>query len=471
MIARVSSQQDIDPWSKAGIMIRETLNSGAVNAYIAVSPGNGVTWQTRSSTGGSTGNSATAGLAAPYWVKLVRNGNTFTGYRSPDGVTWTQQGSASLTMASAAYIGLAVTSHNSSDLCTATLDNVTGPGWSLSSPPSAPASLTIVTNWNAALTWTASPNATSYNVKRAVTYGGPYAIIANVTTTNYTDTSLTNGPIYYYVVSALDVAGESLNSPQGSVNALGFAPAGLSASGVSATQVALVWSVFANATGYNVKRSPVSGGPYTTIASGVAAAGCTDTVPAGMKYYYVVSAISGGAETLNSSEATLNLPYPWATQDIGAVGVTGNAACGNGVFTVTGAGADIQGAADAFRFVYVTVTGNCTIIARVASLQNVNTWSKAGVMIRAEPGGQCGQRLYRGNSRQRRDVAIPFERRGQHQLQQHLRFQCALLGEAGVQRQYDHRLSFPGRGDLDAARNQHIHHDVNHLCGFGAHQP
>jgi fibronectin type 3 domain-containing protein len=382
MIARVSTQQYIDPWSKAGIMIRETLNSNAANAYIAVTPGNGVTWQTRSSTGGSTVNSATAGPTAPYWVKLVRIGNTFTGYRSPDGVTWTQQATASLTMASTAYIGLAITSHNSSGLCTATLDNVTGPGWSLSSPPLAPASLTIVTNWNAALTWTASPNATSYNVKRAVTYGGPYAIIANVTTTNYTDISLTNGPIYYYVVSALDVAGESLSSPQASVNAQGFAPSGLSASALSATQVALAWNVFANASSYNVKRSPVSGGPYTTIAIGVTAAGYTDTMPVGMKYYYVVSASSGGAETLNSSEATPVLSYPWVTQDIGSVGVIGNSACSNGVFTVTGGGADIQGAGDAFRFVYVTTTGNCTIIARIASMQNVNAWSKAGVMIR-----------------------------------------------------------------------------------------
>ena len=82
-----------------------------------MTPGNGVTWQSRSSTGGSTGNSATASLIAPYWVKLVRSGNTFTGYRSPDGVTWTQQGtSQTFTMATTAYVGLALTSHNSSTL-------------------------------------------------------------------------------------------------------------------------------------------------------------------------------------------------------------------------------------------------------------------------------------------------------------------------------------------------------------------
>jgi endoglucanase len=383
MIAHVTSVQNVDPWSKAGVMIRESMAANAINAYIAVTPGNGVTWQTRSTTGGATGNAATAGLTAPYWVKLVRSGSTFTGYRSPDGVTWTQQGTATINMASAAYIGLALTSHNSSTLCTATFDNVTAPGWPNPTPPYVPASLTaMVTNWNVGLTWTASTNTTSYNVKRAVTYGGPYIVIANVTTTNYTDTSLANGQIYYYAVSALNLGGESANSPQAIVNAQGFAPTGLSASAVSSTQVGLVWNAFTNATSYNVKRSPVSGGPYATIATGVTATSYTDTVPAGMIYYYVVNAVSGGVETLNSSEATLNLPYPWMTQDIGAVGVTGNAGYGTGVFTVTGGGADIQGTGDAFRYVYVTATGDCTIIARVISLQNINSWSKAGVMIR-----------------------------------------------------------------------------------------
>ena len=383
IIARVTALQNVDPWSKAGVMIRESLAANAMNACIAVTPGNGVTWQTRSTTGGATGNAATGGLTAPYWVKLVRSGNTFTGFRSTDGTNWTQQGSATFTMASTAYIGLALTSHNSSTLCTATFDNVTAPGWSNPAPPNAPASLAAnVTNWNAALTWTASINAISYNVKRAVAYGGPYIIVANVATTNYTDTSLASGPIYYYAVSALNPGGESANSPLAIVNAQGFAPAGLSASAVSVTQVALVWNMFTNATSYNVKRSPASGGPYTTVATGVTTTNYTDSMPAGMKYYYVVSAVSNVLETLNSSEATINLPYPWLTQDIGAVGVTGSATYSNGVFSVTGGGADIQGNGDAFRFVYVTATGNCTITARVPSVQNTDPWSKAGVMIR-----------------------------------------------------------------------------------------
>ena len=65
-----------------------------------------------------------ASASAPYWVRLVRSGNTFTGYSSADGVTWTQVGSINLTMASSATAGLAVTAHNNSVLNTATFDSV-----------------------------------------------------------------------------------------------------------------------------------------------------------------------------------------------------------------------------------------------------------------------------------------------------------------------------------------------------------
>lgn len=134
-IARVTSIQNINAWSKAGLMIRDNLSSGAANAYVAVTPGNGVTWQYRSSNGGGTSYNDTGGLNAPYWVKLVRLGNTFTAYRSADGVNWTPQGTNTFAMASTAYVGLALTSHDNSSLATATFDNVTVNGVTYTNPP------------------------------------------------------------------------------------------------------------------------------------------------------------------------------------------------------------------------------------------------------------------------------------------------------------------------------------------------
>jgi Bacterial alpha-L-rhamnosidase 6 hairpin glycosidase domain/Alpha-L-rhamnosidase N-terminal domain/Bacterial alpha-L-rhamnosidase C-terminal domain/Bacterial alpha-L-rhamnosidase concanavalin-like domain/F5/8 type C domain/Protein of unknown function (DUF642) len=68
-------------------------------------------------------------------------------------------------------------------------------------------------NHQVSLTWSNASGATSYNVKRAAVSGGPYSIIANgVAGSNYTDSAVTNGGTYYYVVSANTAGAESGNS-------------------------------------------------------------------------------------------------------------------------------------------------------------------------------------------------------------------------------------------------------------------
>jgi hypothetical protein len=91
-----------------------------------VTPGNGTALQSRSSSGGqSTNNNNLAGPKAPYWVRLVRTGNTLTGYRSADGVSWTQQASVTIAMARTVYVGLAVVPGDNTTLATVTFSNVT----------------------------------------------------------------------------------------------------------------------------------------------------------------------------------------------------------------------------------------------------------------------------------------------------------------------------------------------------------
>ncbi|QJD82069.1 endo-1,4-beta-xylanase [Cohnella herbarum] len=82
--------------------------------------------------------------------------------------------------------------------------------------PAAPAGLMATAgNAQVALSWAASSGATSYTVKRSTTSGGPFTNVATgVTTTSYTNTGLTNGTTYYYVVSATNSAGTSGNSAQ-----------------------------------------------------------------------------------------------------------------------------------------------------------------------------------------------------------------------------------------------------------------
>lgn len=64
------------------------------------------------------------------------------------------------------------------------------------------------------LTWSSNAAATGYHVKRSVSSGGPYTLVASSTATSVTDPGLSNETTYYYVVSAADAAGEGLNSLQ-----------------------------------------------------------------------------------------------------------------------------------------------------------------------------------------------------------------------------------------------------------------
>jgi hypothetical protein len=102
-------------------------------------------------------------------------------------------------------------------------------------PPAAPTGLAATAgNQQVDLTWTASSGATSYNVKRGTASGGPYTTISSPGTTSYTDSSVTNGTTYYYVVSAVNSGGESANSGQ------------VSATPVSTTNVQATINVLSN---------------------------------------------------------------------------------------------------------------------------------------------------------------------------------------------------------------------------------
>jgi RHS repeat-associated protein len=124
IVARLVSWTDAG--AQAGVMIRETLSPGSTSAYVVDYYDNTYLFA-RTSTGGNTSqqdNYVTPTL--PYWVKVVRSGNTFSGYYSADGVTWAQVGtSQTITMAQTVNVGLAVSSDSNSSLATATFDNVT----------------------------------------------------------------------------------------------------------------------------------------------------------------------------------------------------------------------------------------------------------------------------------------------------------------------------------------------------------
>ena len=212
--ARVATEQNVHAWTKAGVMIRESVAPGSAQALMLVSPGKGNAFQRRVATNGVSTHTAGAMVTAPYWVRLTRVGDAITASQSADGRTWTIVGTDTIAFGQPVLIGLAVSSHSNTAAATATFDNVV-------------------------------------------------------------------------------------------------------------------------------------------------------------------------------------IESPWSNQDIGAVGLAGSTSINGGVFTLTGAGADIWGAADAFHFTYQRLTGDGEIVARVAALSATHAWHKVGVMIRNDltPGSAHGLML------------------------------------------------------------------------------
>ncbi|HEY2854546.1 MAG TPA: chitobiase/beta-hexosaminidase C-terminal domain-containing protein [Gemmatimonadaceae bacterium] len=212
--ARVATEENVNVWTKAGVMMRESLAPGSRQALMLISPGKGSAFQRRVAASGVSTHTAGAFVTAPYWVRLSRVGSTITASESVNGTTWTVVGSDTIAFGQTVLVGVAVSSHSTTAAATGTFDNV-------------------------------------------------------------------------------------------------------------------------------------------------------------------------AIETL------------WSNQDIGAVGLSGSTSLDAGVFTLTGAGADIWGAADAFHFTYQQLTGDGEIVAHVDTVSATNAWHKVAVMIRNDltPGSEHGMML------------------------------------------------------------------------------
>ena len=201
--AKINSIQNTDPWAKSGVMIRESLAAGSAHVDCHVTSGNGVSFQWRSATNGTTTSTIASGISAPYWVRVQRTGNSFSAFRSADGTTWTQVGTATtVTMASSIYIGLAATSHLSGTLGTSTVSNVSISTAADTQAPTVPTGLSSssVTATSFTLNWTASTDnvgVTGYDVFRNGTSYG-----STTGATSLSITGLTTATTYAMTVRA-----------------------------------------------------------------------------------------------------------------------------------------------------------------------------------------------------------------------------------------------------------------------------
>ena len=114
LTAQVQSLENTNSWAKAGVMIRESLNANSKHAMTVVTPANGVSFQRRTGTGSASASTKYAGLTAPQWLKIIRQGDVFSSYYSTGGTVWFPIGSTNISMSENIKVGMALTSHNNS---------------------------------------------------------------------------------------------------------------------------------------------------------------------------------------------------------------------------------------------------------------------------------------------------------------------------------------------------------------------
>lgn len=133
---RIESLTAADPYTKAGIMARASLDEAAAHAYFQVFPDNsarnnnngGYEYQYRLADHAEmkaiypATSSGTPPFPVNYpdtWLRLVRRGNIFTGYFSPDGDQWVEYAALEISLPQTLLLGMAVTSHNPDSLASA----------------------------------------------------------------------------------------------------------------------------------------------------------------------------------------------------------------------------------------------------------------------------------------------------------------------------------------------------------------
>ena len=171
--------------------------------------------------------------------------------------------------------------------------------------PLPPTNVTATANNSSVVvSWNTSAGATSYNVYRFTPNTPPVLVQSDILTTTFTDTSLGTAVTNYYYVTAENSCNESgWFSFAGAVTAPA-APTGLSAIPGN-DSVTLSWNATLGASGYNILRSTTNGGPYAIIASNVTSTGYLDTtVLNGTNYYYVITAVNMGGQSLDSAQAS-----------------------------------------------------------------------------------------------------------------------------------------------------------------------
>lgn len=317
--AQVSSVAGTHAWTKVGVMIRRTLGPSSAHHFLLASQGKGLAYQRRQDDGASSVHTSLGAGTAPVYFGIERLGSTLNLQMSSNGTSWQTVATATFPEGPA-YIGLAVTSHDTSRLATGTFEDVEV---ELEGAPPAngvnvlrPTDEAVQINAPFTIRWLPGGNAmvARWDAFFSQTSGGPWSAI----------TECTNLPgdrrsCIWHRPSPLG---------EGFVRVVATNADGTKAEGRSAA-----FDIVMNASGPGGMPPGWSCGDVGDVGVG------------GPCEYHVEDELSPD-------------------------------------FEITGAGADIWGTSDAFHFARIAAYGDFTFTARVLAVENVHRWTKAGIMIR-----------------------------------------------------------------------------------------
>ena len=319
IVARVASIQQIHQGSKAGVMIRAALTSRASHAFMTGTAAKGWAFGRRLVSGGSSVETPGSFSNPPGWVKLVRSGDTFSGYESIDGSTWVLVDTEIIQMPQTVYVGLAVTSHNARRAARATFTNVTAaPVQPENEPPAvtliAPAPSTTY-NAPATVTFQATATDTDGTVSQVDFYAGAQKISSDATSPYSATWNNVPAGTYDLTAVATDDAGAATTSSMARVT--------VKAATNQAPTIAIT--------------APANGASYTAPATMTINANATDSdgTVTRVDFYR--------GSTLIASDATAPYSVPW-----------GNVAAGS--YALTAVAFDNGGASTSSAAVNVTVS-------------------------------------------------------------------------------------------------------------------
>jgi regulation of enolase protein 1 (concanavalin A-like superfamily) len=395
IVARVASVEYVAAWTKAGVMIRNSLTDSSAYGFMIVSAGRGFAFQRRTADGGTATHTSGGAGTAPQWVRLSRAGQIITAAISADGNTWRTVGEDSVAMGPTVYVGLAISSHSATQLAQATFDSVLV----TATPPTTP----LPAGWNhgdigavgadgsasesGGMFTIEGAGADIWNTADAFHYAyrrlsGDATIVARVTSVEFIhawtkagvmirETLDPSSPHAMMIVSAGKGFAFQRRTSAGNISVHTSGGGG----------VAPQWVRLQRAGQIIVASISSDGVTWTEVGRDTFAIGAE--VHVGLA---VSSHVAGVTATATFDRVSITQPAPlpagWAASDIGSVGIAGSARESAGTFTVTGAGADVWNTADAFHYTYTPMSGDGSITARVDSVEYIAAWTKVGVMIR-----------------------------------------------------------------------------------------